>query len=44
MIKERFYQEEQLEHVRNIKEILQQQLKELDILLYYHIHKIKLNL
>ena len=32
------YQEEQQDVVQNIKEILLQQLKELDILLYYLIH------
>ena len=37
MIKVKSYQEEQQDVVQNIKEILLQQLKELDILLYYHM-------
>ena len=39
MIKERYYQEELQVHVENIKEILLLLLRELDKLLYYHIHK-----
>jgi len=37
------YQEEQQDVVQNIKEILLQQLKELDILLYYHMHNNNMN-
>ena len=37
MIKEKSYQEEQQDVEQNIKEILLQQLKEQDILLFYHM-------
>ena len=38
------YQEEQQDVVQNIKEILLQQLKELDILLYYHMLNNNMNI